>query len=510
MSDNFNKNRIVKNSLLLYVRMLFTMWINLWATRLVLANLGVEDYGIYGVVGGVVSMFAVLNGGMTNAVNRFLAYEQGKKEGNLNLIFCNCVNIVVLLSIITAIILECVGLWFLQNKLQIPATKMDAAFWVFQFSTIVCIVNILSIPYNAMIIAKEKMGAFAYISIIQVVLNFISVYSLKYISENRLFWYALFLLFVAVIFRLINQMYCRLRFTESRYHFGYSSAVIKSIGQFVGYSMFDGIVNVLYTQGCVFIINMAYGVIVNGIFSIANQVRGYVLTFSQNIQKAIEPQIIKNYAANDDYHFNQLISKGSMFQMLLSLMVMIPLLIRTQQILELWLGTVPEHLCHFVRIVIFMSLIYAVTCPVITGALATGKIKQFLLVGNVIYVIALIGFYLLSLKGISVDCLVVGFVLIEFIIAFYRVYRLSVISNFKVIAFIRQSFLPCTAVGLITFIIMIYLNNYISDTVLGLLFHVCVSCALITVLAYLLCLSKNERKRMNSLVIKTIKNRLSC
>ena len=470
--------------------MLFTMWINLWATRLVLANLGVEDYGIYGVVGGVVSMFAVLNGGMTNAVNRFLAYEQGKKEGDLNLIFCNCVNIVVLLSIITAIILECVGLWFLQNKLQIPATKMDAAFWVFQFSTIVCIVNILSIPYNAMIIAKEKMGAFAYISIIQVVLNFISVCSLKYISENRLFWYALFLLFVAVIFRLINQMYCRLRFKESRYHFGYSSAIIKSIGQFVGYSMFDGIVNV--------------------IFSFANQVRGYVLTFSQNIQKAIEPQIIKNYAANDDYHFNQLISKGSMFQMVLSLMVMIPLLIRTQQILELWLGAVPEHLCHFVRIVIFMSLIYAVTCPVITGALATGKIKQFLLVGNVIYVIALIGFYLLSLKGISVDCLVVGFVLIEFIIAFYRVYRLSVISNFKVIAFIRQSFLPCTAAGLITFIIMIYLNNYISYTVLGLLFHVCVSCALITVLAYLLCLSKNERKRMNSLVIKTIKNRLSC
>ena len=123
---------------------------------------------VYGVVGGVVSMFAVLNGGMTNAVNRFLAYEQGKKEGNLNLIFCNCVNIVVLLSIITAIILECVGLWFLQNKLQIPATKMDAAFWVFQFSTIVCIVNILSIPYNAMIIAKEKMGAFAYISVILV------------------------------------------------------------------------------------------------------------------------------------------------------------------------------------------------------------------------------------------------------------------------------------------------------------------------------------------------------
>lgn len=507
MSENYNKKRIVKNSMLLYVRMLFTMWINLWATRLVLSNLGVEDYGIYGVVGSTVSMFAVLNGGLTNAINRFLAFELGKENGDINKVFCNCINIVICLSVLTFAILESIGLWFLNNKLHIPETKIEVAFWLFQFSTIVCVVNLLSIPYNAMIIAKEKMGAFAYISIIQVVLNFISVYVLKYIDDNRLFWYGLFLLGVAILFRLINQVYCRLRFAESKYHFCFSSEIVKSIGKFMGVSMIDGIVNVIYSQGCIFIINMAYGVIINGVYAVANQIRGYVLTFSQNIQKAIEPQIIKNYAAHDDYHFNLLINKGSMFQMLLSLMVMIPLLIRTQQILELWLGTIPEHLCHFVRVVIFMSLIYAITCPIITGALATGKIKKFLLVGNGIYLMGLLVFYELSLKKINVDHLVLGFVIVELIIAIYRICRLSIISNFNVLAFVRQTFIPCLIVGVATFIIMYYLNDYISNTFWGLLFHVCVCSSFITILAYVLCLSKIERKSLNTFIMNIVKNR---
>lgn len=505
MSDNFNKNRIVKNSLLLYVRMLFTMWINLWATRLVLANLGVEDYGIYGVVGSTVSLFAVLNGGMTNAINRFLAFELGKQDGEINKVFCNCINIVIGLSILTLIILESVGLWFLRYKLQIPVDKVDVAFWVFQFSTIVCIVNLLSIPYNAMIIAKEKMGAFAYISIIQVILNFISIYLLKYIEGNRLFWYALFLLGVAVLFRLINQAYCRIKFDESKYHFCHSTKVVKSIGKFMGFSMMDGIVTVIYAQGCVFIINMAYGVFINGVYNIAVQVRTYMLTFSQNIQKAIEPQITKNYAANDNYHFNLLINKGSMFQTLLSIVFMIPMLFRTKQILSLWLGHVPEHLCTFVQTVVFVSLLFSITCPIITGALATGKIKKFLLVGNCIYVVALGVFYILSQNGISVEQLVCGFVLVELIVASYRVYQLSMISNFSLLFYIKRTFIPCFVVGSITFGVMLLINRCFSETIMGLVLYIVSSTLIIAILSYIICLNTKEKSIFNSLVLKLLK-----
>ena len=171
MSDNFNKNRLAKNTILLYVRMLFTMWLNLYTTRLTLANLGVEDMGIYGVVGSIVSMFAVFSGGMGNAVQRFLTYEIGRDNGDPNKVFCSCLNVIFLLSGIIFILLEVGGLWFLHTKINIPAESMDAAQWVFQISVLTCIVNLISIPYNSLIVAHEKMNAFAAISILQVILT---------------------------------------------------------------------------------------------------------------------------------------------------------------------------------------------------------------------------------------------------------------------------------------------------------------------------------------------------
>ena len=170
MSDNFNKNRILKNSLLLYVRMLFTMWINLYATRLVLQNLGVEDMGVYGVVGSIVSIFSVFTGGITSAVQRFITFEAGLKEGNVNKVFCTSLNVIFILAGILLVALESAGLWFFYNKINIPEASQEAAFWVFQFSILTCLINLVSIPYNALIIAREKMNAFAGISIIQVIL----------------------------------------------------------------------------------------------------------------------------------------------------------------------------------------------------------------------------------------------------------------------------------------------------------------------------------------------------
>lgn len=191
MSDNFNKNRLAKNTILLYVRMLFTMWLNLYTTRLTLANLGVEDMGIYGVVGSIVSMFAVFSGGMGNAVQRFLTYEIGRDNGDPNKVFCSCLNVIFLLSGIIFILLEVGGLWFLHTKINIPAESMDAAQWVFQISVLTCIVNLISIPYNSLIVAHEKMNAFAAISILQVILTCASVYCLSYFPTGRLLIYAI-------------------------------------------------------------------------------------------------------------------------------------------------------------------------------------------------------------------------------------------------------------------------------------------------------------------------------
>lgn len=507
MSSNYDKNRIVKNSLMLYVRMLFTMWLNLWATRLVLANLGVEDYGIYGVVGSVVTMFSVLTGGLTTATNRFLSYEMGRKGGDLRLVFSNCVNIAAGLAAVTFLLLEVVGIWFLHEKLQIPAARMEEATWVFHLSVIGCMVNILAIPYNAMIIAKEKMGVFAYISIIQVALNFLSVYVLVYIADHRLFWYACFLTLVAVIFRAVNQIYCRVKFSESRYQWGFSPATLKSIGKFMGANMVDSMIVILHSQGVIFIINMAYGVALNAVFNVSMQVKGSVLSFSQNIQKAIEPQIIKSYAAGDDYHYQLLVNKGSLFQAILSLTLLIPLLLRTQQILQLWLGNVPDHLCSFVQVTIFLSLLYAITCPVITGAFATGRIKKFLFISDGVYIVGLVAYYLCTRLGYSPEQLMLVLLLFELIVAAYRIVRLSQISCFSVRAFVGSVLLPSTLTAVVAYAAMWLLNSYFAQTLWGLIGFLAVSTLLIIVLSFFICFRRQERAQVVSVIMNFIKKR---
>ena len=181
MAENFDKNRIIKNSGLLYLRMLFTMWLNLWTTRLVLANLGVENLGVYGIVGSIVSMFTILTGGVTTAVQRFMSYEMGRKDGNVNCVFSTSLNVIFILSAIMLLLLETAGLWFLNNKIDIPLQSMHAAQLVFQLSVLTCIINVISIPYNSLIIAHERMNAFAAISILQVILTCMAAYSLSYL-----------------------------------------------------------------------------------------------------------------------------------------------------------------------------------------------------------------------------------------------------------------------------------------------------------------------------------------
>ena len=212
MTDNFNKARIAKNSILLYIRMLFTMWLNLYATRLVLKNLGVDDMGVYGVVGSVVGLFAVFSSGITSTIQRFITFELGKAERDVNKIFCSSLNIIFLLSAFIFILLESIGLWFLNNRVNIPASSIQAAFWVYQLSVLTFIVNLISIPHNALVIAHEKMDAYAFISIIQVVLTCTAAYCLSLFDSQRLLIYAILMATISILIRLFYQAYCHIKF----------------------------------------------------------------------------------------------------------------------------------------------------------------------------------------------------------------------------------------------------------------------------------------------------------
>lgn len=480
MADtNFSKQRIAKNSVLLALRMLFTMWINLYITRLVLQNLGIEDYGTYGIVGGVVSMFAVFGGGLTNAINRFLAYELGRNSSDIQKTFCCCMNIVAVFAFFSFLLLESIGLWFLNNKIQIPERSIVAANWVFQFSIITCVINLISIPYNALIIAHEKMSAFAYISIFQVLLNLLAVYSIGFLTSNRLLYYGLFLAAISISIRTIYQLYCRHKFKESKYRLIIDKSLMVEIGKFTGYSLLDGILVLLFSQGFNILLNINFGVVMNGIFAIATQVRTSVLSFSQNVQKAIEPPIIKTYSNGDEKKTINLIYEGSRMQIYLLSFLVIPIWIRCGQILSLWLGNVPDGTSLYVNIFLFISIIYAITCPIITGALATGKIKRFLLVADCIYIIALVSLCIIP-HVIKSTALLFAMILLltETSVALYRIYAFSKISLFSLKRFVLSCIFQPMLVIITIFCIMSFIDDYFTYNLTGLICFVATSCIL--------------------------------
>lgn len=294
-----NNKRIAKNTLLLYVRTLFIMLVTLYTSRVVLNTLGVSDYGIYNVVGGVVAMFGFINASMSSATQRYITFALGKGDiADLRKIFSTALQIHVLIAALIVVLGETVGLWFMYTQMQIPADRMDAAFWVLQCSILSTVVMIISVPYNADIVAHEKMSAFAYISILEAVLKLAVVYVLVVFSYDKLVLYAFLILAVQLFIRFCYSRYCNKHFPESRYRHVWNKPLFKEMTGFAGWSMFENISFVCFSQGLNLLLNVFFGPIVNAARAIAFQVQNAIQQFLANFQMAINPQITKTYVSS--------------------------------------------------------------------------------------------------------------------------------------------------------------------------------------------------------------------
>lgn len=506
MSDNFNKNRILKNSLLLYVRMLFTMWINLYATRLVLQNLGVEDMGVYGVVGSIVSIFSVFTGGITSAVQRFITFEAGLKEGNVNKVFCTSLNVIFILSGILLIVLESAGLWFFYNKINIPEASQEAAFWVFQFSILTCLINLVSIPYNALIIAREKMNAFAGISIIQVILNCASAYLISFF-DNRLLWYALFMLLASFTVRLTYQIYCRMKFPESKYHYGIDKALLKEIGKYTGVSTTSGILQMISGQGITLVINWTFGVALNAVYNIALQLKNSILSFALNLHKATAPQITKTYANGEMENYKKLTYSSSKMEIYLIYFIMIPFLFRAEYIMQLWLGTsLPSYAVEFAQCTVFISLTYAAFVPISTAVLTTTQITKFLIYPEITYLLVLPCTYFTYYFTHNPIWLIVCIVSIDIINVGFKIFLASKASVLRIKEMMNNIFLPACIVAILTSICCFIINKLLPNNLLGLLELLLSNSLIMIIIIYLIGLNTIEKNTLNKILIR-IKNR---
>lgn len=501
MSKNLDKTLILKNSLLLYVRMLFTMWLNLYTTRLILRNLGVEDFGIYGVVGGIVSMFTIFTNGITSAVQRFMNYELGRSDGNPNKVFYSSLNVVILLSFFILILLESIGIWFLNHKINIPVGKLDSAFWVYQLSVLACIINMVSIPYNSLVIAHERMNTFAYISIIQVVLTCVATYSLSLFDGSRLIIYAIFMAGISVLIRILYQLYCRYHFPEARYRFRIDRNMIIQIGRFAGVSTSSGVLQIIVTQGITFVINWTFGVAINAVYAIALQLKNSILSFALNLLKAISPQITKTYANGEYDSYKKLVYSGSKMEVFLIYFIMIPFLFRTEYILELWLNEIPPYTVEFAQCIVFVSLTYAAFEPLRAAVLATGNITKFMLIPDSFYLLVLPVSYFLCRIYHNPVIMIVCIVSMDMFTCFLRVCIASKVSCITIRELISNVFYPCVKVACWGVIGCYLMSLFTGEYLGGLCLLIIGNSLVLSIVIYGLGLSKKEKDYINKVLL---------
>lgn len=439
-----NNKRIVKNTVLLYVRMLFLMAINLYTSRVVLANLGVEDFGIYNVVGGIVAMFTMVSGAMSSSISRFITYELGTgKTEKISDIFSTSVTIQVMFSVILIILAETIGMWFLNHKLVIPETRMFAAQWVFQLSVVAFVINLISVPYNAAIIAHEKMSAFAYISIVEAVGKLSIAWLISFATVDKLILYAVLICVIAIIIRAIYGIYCTRNFAECNYRFVLDKTLLQKMFSFAGWNMIGATSAILRDQGGNILINIFGGPAVNAARVIAFQVNNAMLGFVSNFQTALNPQIIKNYASQNYDYMRQLVFQGSRFSYYILLFISFPILVSTEYVLKLWLGIVPDHTVLFIRLVIVFSLFEALSGPLITSMYATGKVRAYqLVVGGLQMLNFPISYVLLKLGGIPETIMMVA-IGVSFVCLLARLVMLKSMIGISPLKYMHKVFANC-------------------------------------------------------------------
>lgn len=490
-----NNKRIAKNTIFLYFRMLFTMAVSLYTSRVVLNTLGVEDFGIYNVVGGIVAMFGFLNLAMSSSTQRYITFELGKNNiEQLKKVFSTSIYIHAFISIIIIILGETIGLWFLYNKMTIPMERMEAALWVYQASIASTIVLIMSVPYNATIIAHEKMSAFAYISILEVTLKLLIVYILYMCDLDKLKLYSILMLSIQIIIRIIYGNYCQKHFVETKLQKVKDWNLYKEMLGFAGWNLWGNCASIAFTQGINILLNIFFGPIVNAARGIAIQVQNAVVQFSFNFQTALNPQITKSYAKGDLPYMHQLIFKSSKFTFFLLIILTIPIQLETSTVLTLWLKNVPEYTINFLRLILSITIIDSIANPLMVSASATGRVKTYqAVIGGVLLTILPLSYIALKL-GYPPESVFITHLVICIIAFIIRLIIIKRMIHLKLNEYINKVLYRCLLVLITSIIIPIILKYILEYSIIN--SFIIIFCSIVNILIsiYYIGLDNEEKK----------------
>lgn len=430
--------------------MFIVMFVGLFTSRIILQTLGVDDYGIYNIVGGIIVLFSFINNALRNATQRYISYELGKKDdSDWQKVLHVSITCHVLIAIIILILGETVGLWFLETQLNIPGDRMNAARVVYQFSILTFIVHIFQVPYNAAIISHEKMSFYAYVSIIESGLKLLVAYAIVVSTKDKLILYSAAIALVSLIILVAYIYYCRTKLHSGRYKYDRDKGLFKSLMSFSGYSMFNGAASLFSQQGCNIFINIFNGVAANAAFGVASQASSIIYSFVSNFQSAFQPQIVKLYASKEDESLKALLNRASMISFYLLLIIAIPFCLEAEYVLHLWLGIVPDYSALFCILLLLFYMIEAVSAPLWMLIYATGRIKFYTIWSAILVIMNLpISWALLKL-GYPIYIVFVVRVIINIITSIARLFHLGILEKFDVWNYVKQVIFPSSLTTII-------------------------------------------------------------
>ena len=479
------------------------MAISFYTSRLVLVYLGIEDFGIYNVVGGIVSTFLFLNGAMASSTQRYLTFELEKNDNEkLRVIFTISMFIHTVIALFILILGETLGLWFLNTQLNIPDDRFVAAFWVYQFAILNMMVLIISVPYNAVIIAHERMKAFAYISVVEVFLKLLIVLSLALSSFDNLIFYSFLYFIVQLSIRWIYIIYCKRNFKETELKgFTYDLNLIKEMTAFAGWNLIGNFSFMTFYQGINILLNIFFGPVVNAARGIAVQVQGVISQFFVNFQMALNPQITKSYASKELHYMYSLIFRSTKFTFFLLFVICLPLFLETNVVLDIWLKEVPMHTAIFLRLILITSIFDAISNPLIISAMATGKVKKFeLIIGSILLLILPFSYLILKLGGAPYTVFIVHifFSIVAYVVRLIIVKQLIFISLKEY--FINVIF-KCGLVMSFAIPLPLYLKYILNDNLISFFLISCISVITSLTAIYFVGLDFSEKNYIKSKVI---------
>lgn len=505
VENKIDGNRIAKNTLLLYLRMLFQLGIALYTSRAVLNALGVIDFGIYNVVGGIIVIFSFLNNAMASSTQRFLVYHLGTNDSRkLKQIFSSAIIIHFVMAVVVVGLAEIMGLWFLQAKMIIPMERLEVAKWVFHLSVISSAITILSVPYNAAIIANERMGAFAAISIIETLLKLCVAIFISFCNGDRLLWYAGLLLGVSVIVRTIYGVYCSKSFPEAKLIFPRNNKLLyKEMTSFAGWSLVGNLSVVGYTQGINLLLNIFFGPAINAARGIAVQVQNAVYGFVRSFQTAVNPQITKSYAIGDLKSMHLLIYRSSKLSFYLTLMLSLPIIIETPYVLSLWLNIVPDYTVAFCRLTFISCMIESISNPFMIGASATGKIKKYhLIIGSILLLIVPVSYIFLKLGFEPIIVYIID-ILIQFIAQIIRLFLCRHLFSLNILFYIKDVISRIVGVAVLSVVFSLLIDSlFIEINFINAIIVAFFSFISVCVVSYVIGLTKSERTFFNNKILK--------